>query len=1130
MRDLDRWLEGLGLSRYAEVFAESAIDVDILPELTESDLEKLAIPLGDRKRLVRAIAALAALPLEPPVTAAASPASATATPRPKAERRQLTVLFCDLVGSTELSARLDPEDLGQVIGAYRECCDEVIGRWDGHVARYLGDGVLAYFGYPRANEYDAERAVRAGLDLVAAVGRLESGNGKPLAARVGIATGTVVVGGLIGEGAAQEESVVGETPNLAARLQALAAPGTVVVAASTRRLLGTLFELTDLGAIRLKGFAQPLAAFQVVGEGRAEGRFEALRGGYLTPLVGREHELGVVLERWACAKEGHGQVVMISGEPGIGKSRIVRALRERLASEPHIALSHFCSPYHTNTALHPIITQLERAAGFTPDDEPETKPAKLEGLLRQSTSHLDEVVPLIAALLGVPSGGQYPDLNLTPPRQKQRTLEVLIEQLAGLARNGPVLDVYEDAHWADPSSLELLDLVVERIRTLPVLVVITYRPEFTPPWLGEKHLTSLPLNRLGRSQAAAMLERLTGNKALPAEVVDQILARTDGVPLFVEELTKTVLESGLLRDAGERWELDAPLLPLAIPGSLHDSLMARLDRLGSTKNVAQVAAVLGHSFDTAMVRRLWDGSEESLRQGLNTLVDESLLIRWGMEPQAHFMFKHALIEEVAYHSLLRQDRRKYHSRAAEILCAHAGDLVQMRPELVARHYSAAGQELPALDAWLDAGRAAIRRSANAEALAHLRSAEAELLRLEKVEGTRFDDRWVALHMTRAPVLIALSGWAAPEVEQAYRSALMISERAGARKRDLFDVWRGLYNVYLLRGDLRNARGVAARLHAIAVESGDRDLLLGSHRAVGLCDFLAGKFQETSKHLKEAISLYDPAEHRHHAFVQGTDPAVIAYSINAWALWFSGHLDQAARNSSKAIEAAERAEHPFSLAYALCLASSLAQCRGRAAEAVSRCDTALELSIEHAFPYWRAWASIVKGLALVELGDRDAGFEMLIDGLDRYAATGAAQMRSYGLCLLAEAYQRAALWSESAEAAQAAIAEAERTGVAFYLAEAYRLAGAALCHLGPTRTAGLRTLLRAVRVAERQRSCVLLLRAYLSLLELSSRKRLRTIVFARATATLRRMQQGGRASELDVLQERLAEAAAEACHG
>jgi tetratricopeptide (TPR) repeat protein len=554
--------------------------------------------------------------------------------------------------------------------------------------------------------------------------------------------------------------------------------------------------------------------------------------------------------------------------------------------------------------------------------------------------------------------------------------------------------------------------------------------------------------------------------------------------------------------------------------------MARLDRLGPAKTVAQIAAVLGHSFDTATMRRLWDGSEESLREGLRRLVDESLIIRWGMEPQAHFMFKHALIEEIAYESLLRQDRRKYHRRAAEILSAHAGDLVRLRPEIIARHYSDAGQELLASDAWQEAGRAAIRRSANAEALAHLRSAEAELVKLEKVEGQRFDDRWVALHMARAPVLTALSGWAAPEVEVAYRSALMVAERAGAQVRDLFDIWRGLYNVYLLRGDLRSARDVAVRLHRIATRSGDRDLLLGSHRAIGLCDFLAGQFREASTHLETAISLYDPAQHRHHAFVQGTDPAVIAYSINAWALWFFGRPDEAGRNSAQAIEAAQRAEHPFSLAYALCLAASLARCRGRPADAERRCNTALSLSMEHAFPYWRAWASIVKGAALVELGDRDAGFEMLNDGLDRYAATGAAQMRSYGLCLLAEAYQRAARWPESAEAARAAIAEAERTGIEFYLAEAYRLAGEALCHLGPTRTAGLQMLLRAVRVAERQRSDMLLLRACVSLLELSSRRRLRAMIAAHATTTLQRMRQESRAAERDVLHERLAEAAGE----
>jgi class 3 adenylate cyclase/tetratricopeptide (TPR) repeat protein len=1118
--DIAAWLRELGLERYESVFRDNEIDAQILPKLTADDLRDIGVTaVGHRRKLVEAIAALTAADETAPRRREAA--------RTRAERRQLTVLFCDLVGSTELSARLDPEDMSEIIRTYQDACAEVIGRWDGHVARYLGDGVLAYFGYPSAREDDAERAVRAGLDLVAAVGRLKTGDGQLLAARVGIATGKVVVGDLIGKGAAQEEAVVGETPNLAARLQALAEPGSVAIAAITRSLLGGLFELTDLGPVGLKGFAEPQPVWRVVGEGRAEGRFEALRGGHLTPLVGREHELGLVLERWALAKEAQGQVIMISGEAGIGKSRIVRAFREQLASESHVALSHFCSRYHTNTALHPIMIQLERAAGFAPDDEPETKLVKLQRLLAQATNQLDEAVPLIAALLDIPSGEDYPALNLSPQRQKQRTLEVLVEQLVGLARHQPVLVVFEDTHWADASTLELLDLLVERVRRLRVLVVVTFRPEFAPRWTGQAHVTSLPLNRLDHRQAAAMVARLTVGKTLQAEVIDQILTRTEGMPLFIEELTKTVVEAALRRDAGDPPNLAGAMTPIAIPSSLHDSLMARLDRLGSAKTVAQIAAVLGHSFDTTTMRLLWDGSDESLAQGLDRLVDESLIIRWGIGPHAHFMFKHALIEEIAYESLLQQDRRKFHLRAAEILCAHAGDLVRVRPELVARHYSVGGLTLPAFDAWLKAGRAAIRRSANAEALGHLRNAEAELLKLEKVEAERLDDRRMALHMARAPALIALSGWAAPEVEQAYRSALMASERAGARGQDLFDVWRGLYNVYLLRGDLRSARGVAAHLEEIATESSDRGLFLGSHRAVGLCDFLAGEFHEASKHLEEAISLYDPAQHRHHAFAQGTDPAVIAHSINGWTLWFLGHFDGAVQNSADAIEAARRAEHPFSMAYALCLTSSLAQCRGQAAEAASCCDAALKLSMEHAFPYWHAWASIVKGWALVELGDRDAGFPILKDGLERYAAVGAAQMRSYGLCLLAEAHQRAGLWAESAEAATAAIAEAERTGITFYLAEAYRLSGKALCDLRPTQTAGLRMLVKAVRVAERQRSDPLLLRAYLSILALSRRKRLRAVRFARAMTTLRRMQSRCGSYELDMVEKKLIAAAAEA---
>jgi class 3 adenylate cyclase len=478
--DVSTWLRDLGLEDYVQVFQANHIDAEVLQRLTADDLTALGIAsIGHRRRLLDAIAALQ----DRTAPASAQPTAATTRPS-QAERRQLTVLFVDLVGSTALAAKLDPEDMGQVIRVYQGCCAEVIERWGGHVAKYMGDGVLAYFGWPQAHEDDTERAVRAGLAIIDALAGLRTPTGDRLAARVGIATGLVMVGELIGEGAAREQTVVGETPNLAARLQTLAEPGAVVISQATRRLVGGLFEFEDLGPQRLKGFAESLAAFRVEGEGRAEGRFEALHGERLTPLVGREHELAMLMERWTRAKDGEGQVVLIAGEPGIGKSRLLRALRQELSGEPHIALSHFCSPYHMNSALHPIIAQLERAASIAPEDALEAKLAKLELLLGQATEQLDEAVPLTAALLGVPIGDRYRAPNLSPQRQKQRTLEVLIDQLAGLARARPVLELYEDVHWVDPSTLELLDLLVERVRSLPVLALLTYRPEFRPPWSG----------------------------------------------------------------------------------------------------------------------------------------------------------------------------------------------------------------------------------------------------------------------------------------------------------------------------------------------------------------------------------------------------------------------------------------------------------------------------------------------------------------------------------------------------------------------------------------------------------------------------------------------------------------------
>ena len=544
----------------------------------------------------------------------------------EAERRQLTVMFVDLVGSTALAGRLDPEEMGGLLRAYQNAVAGEVVRFEGYVAKFMGDGVLAYFGWPKAHEDAAERAVCAGLAIVAAVARLTVPTGDNLAARVGIATGLVVVGDLSGAGAAREEAVVGETPNLAARLQELAAPGGVVIGPTTHSLVGGQFRYADLGVHRFKGLTAPIRAWRVRGRGRAEGRFEARQAAAgPTPLVGREREVALLLDRWQRAKDGAGQVVLLAGEPGIGKSRLIHSLRERLGGEPHTPLSHFCSPLHRTSPLHPIIGLLERAAGFARDDPPGRKLAKLEALLARGTEGVAAAAPLIAALLAIPAGDRYPPLNLSPQRQKERIFEALLGQLAGLAAEQPVLALYEDVYWSDPTTLELLDLVVERVQRLPALVLITFRPEFVPPWTGSPHITLLGLTRLGRGQGAALVERLTGGKALPAEVVDQIVARADGVPLFLEELTKVVLGSGLLTDEGDRYALAGPASPaVAVPATLHDSLMARLDRLApAAKEVAQIGAAVGRDFPHELLAAVAPLPEEVLRDALDQLIGRS---------------------------------------------------------------------------------------------------------------------------------------------------------------------------------------------------------------------------------------------------------------------------------------------------------------------------------------------------------------------------------------------------------------------------------------------------------------------------------------------------------------------------
>ena len=700
--DVGGWLRSLGLGQYEAVFRESEIDPEVLLELTDADLEKLGVPLGHRKRLLKAISNLTSAEQATPARRLARVLTEANT----AERRQLTVMFCDLVGSTALSAKLDPEDLRGVIGAYHRCCTELIEHNGGFVAKYMGDGILAYFGYPRAHEHDAERAIRAGLSVVEVVPKLATHAGSPLQVRVGIATGLVVVGDVIGAGAAQEQAVVGETPNLAARLQALAEPGTVVIAESTRRLTGRLFDYHDLGTVALKGFADDVSAWQVLGMGATESRFEALRSA-MTPLVGREEEIELLLRRWGQAKAGDGQVVLISGEAGIGKSRIAQSVVQRLSGEQHTRLRHFCSPHHQDSALYPSIAQLERAAGFRRDDSDDQRLDKLEAVLAQGTNDLSEAVPLLADLLSISTGDRYLPLNLTPQKRKEKTLHAQLMQVEGLAARQPVLIVWEDIHWSDPTTRESLDLLIDWVPTLRALVIITFRPEFTPPWTGRPHVTLLNLRRLSRRQCDEMILQVTAGKALPKDISDQIVDRTDGVPLFIEELTKAVVESGVLTEADNRYSVAGPIAPLAIPTSLHASLLARLDRLAPVREVAQIAAALGRQFSHELISAIVPMPGRELDSALDQLVAAELIFRRGIPPDAEYPFKHALVQDTAYGTLLRSRRQQLHARIAVKLEGQFSEIVTNQPALLAHHCTEGGLNDRALDYWLKAGQQAI---------------------------------------------------------------------------------------------------------------------------------------------------------------------------------------------------------------------------------------------------------------------------------------------------------------------------------------------------------------------------------------------------------------------------------------
>jgi TOMM system kinase/cyclase fusion protein len=1000
-----------------------------------------------------------------------------------AERRQLTVLFCDLVDSTALASQLDPEELREVVRAYQDTCAKVIARFEGYIAQYLGDGLLVYFGYPLAHEDDAQRAVRAGLGMLDALGqlntRLAQERGVHLAVRLGIHTGLVVVGE-VGGGTRHEQLALGETPNLAARLQGIAAPNTLVISAPTFQLLGGFFACQPLGTPPLKGQAQPLAVYRVLYESMARSRLEAAGSAGWTPLVGREQEIGLLRERWAQVKDGFGQVVLLSGEAGIGKSRLVQVLTEQVAAEPQAWLTPCqCSPYYQHTALYPWIELLERVAlHFEREEAPAQKLSKLEGFLVQYGLPLAEVVPLFAALLSLPLPADYAPLSLSPEQQKQRTLQALLTILLRIAAHQPVLFVMEDLHWVDPSTLELLGLLVDQGPTARILTLLTCRPDFHPPWTGRSHLTQVTVHRLPRPQAVEVIRQVAHGKALPPEVVEQIVAKTDGVPLFVEELTKMVLESGLLQEREDRYELTGPLPPLAIPATLHDSLMARLDRLTTVKSLAQLGATLGREFSYELLQAVAPWDEETLQQGLQQLVKAEFLYQRGLPPQATYVFKHALIQEAAYQSLLRSTRQQHHQHIAQVVEQRFPELCAMQPELLAHHYTEAEVLAQAIPYWQRAGQRAIERSANVEAVAHLTKGLELLATLpDTLERAQQE---LVMQTTLGPALMTIKGFATLEVERVYTRARALCRQVGETPQ-LFPVLWGLWLFYEVGGEVQTARELAEQLLRLAQRQQDPAPLLSAYRAMGQTVYWQGELTQARAYLEQGIALYDPQRHRSLAFHYSQDAGVGLRTFVAHVLWYLGYPAQAAARLQEALALARELSHPFSLALALDHAAWLHQYRREERLAQEQAEADMALSREQGFAFFLAHGTIFRGWALAAQGQRTEGITQMHQGLAALRTRGVGVLLPRIHTLLAEAYGESGQVEEGLRLLAEALATADHQGMHLWEPELYRVKGELLLRQPvPDAPEAERCFRQALDSARRQEAKSLELRAATSL--------------------------------------------------
>jgi class 3 adenylate cyclase/predicted ATPase len=1068
MQQIAEWLEKIGLERYARLFADNDIDLDALPHLTDDELKELGVTLGHRARLRGALGA------EAESHPSAKPGSRRARETADAERRQVSIMFCDLVGSTALSTELDPEDYRDLIRAYQDTCVRVVARFDGFVAKLMGDGLLIYFGWPRAHEDDAERAISAGLDILRAVQSMTADKGRPLAVRIGIATGRVVVGDIVGEGASQEAAIVGEAPNLAARLQATAEPNTIVIADATHALAGGLFDCTGLGARMLKGFDTPLNVWRVDALRPIASRFEATRMRSLTPFVGRDEEIDILGRRWQRACRGEGQVVLLSGEAGIGKSRIVSAFRERVGAQSHAWLRYQCSPYYTNSALYPVVEQLTLAARIEANDDPARKLAKLEDLLALSRRPLATGVPLIAPLLSIPLGDRYAPVTVSPQLQKQLTLEALVDQLAGLAAQRPVLFHFEDAHWVDPTSREVLDLLVARAPRLAALVIISFRSQFAPPWTGEPHVTLVSISRLEARTCADLTRQIATAAVLPPGAVDEIVMRADGVPLFVEEITKAVLEA-VTAEAG----VAEARSRLAIPASIEASLMARLDHLGPVKEIAQIAAVIGRSFAHDLLAAVVELDEAGLQTALGRLASAGLVYQRTVAGNVAYEFKHALVRDAAYQSLLKSRRQQLHARIAGVLETQAA---AVEPELLAYHLTEAGATEQAVDYWLKAGQRSMQRSAHIEAERHLRRGLEVLAPLPQTAS-----RWhreTALHNALGVCLMPTRGFGNPEVAAAFARSAEIAEQ-NDDARGLFVSLRGKGQYHFISGDLRAARDDTKRVMALAERIDDHDCLLEAHHLGWSTFCYTGEFAAAQRHVEQGIARYQRERDHHLTYTySGHDPGVCSRGFGAMVLGQLGFAERALAWADDALSLAEVLAHPFTMANALVLVDFLHQLLRELDAMRTVSERIIRYSTGMGLPMMVPFGKAFQGLALTHQGETVEGIAQIRQAMAEMRAMGTLVATPNGLAALADALARSGRTDEGLAVVEEGLEMAEAGGDRFGLPELHRVKGRLLLDRSAAdRDAAAASYRKAIDIARAQQARLLELRATTSLARL-----------------------------------------------